>query len=64
MLNYPDGHQDALERFVLERAAPGTKLCLLTHDRDLRLSSLTLTSREQLSGADAVGEWHWSVYSK
>jgi hypothetical protein len=59
VFNYPDGNQDALERFVIDAIAPGVKLCLLTHDGDLRLSSLTLTTKEPILSS----AWHWSVYS-
>ncbi|MGH9335320.1 MAG: hypothetical protein ACRD21_16410, partial [Vicinamibacteria bacterium] len=61
--NYPDGNQDELERFIIERCAPGAKLCLLTHDRELRLSKLELTSKEPIPTADSASGWHWSVYS-
>lgn len=63
VLNYPDGNQDALERFVLEQTGRGTKLCLLTHDVDLRLSTLALTSKERLPVDESLGAWQWSVYS-
>ena len=63
VLNYPDGNQDALERFVLERTSRGTKLCLLTDDIELRLSTLALTSRERLPVDGSMGEWQWLVYS-
>ena len=59
VFNYPDGNEAALERFVIESSAPGTKLCLLTHDGDLRLTKLELTSKETIMAS----AWHWSVYS-
>ncbi len=63
VLNYPDGNQDELERFVIERIALGAKLCLLSHDHDLRLSKLELISKEEVSVADSPSGWHWSIYS-
>jgi hypothetical protein len=61
VFNYPDGNQEELERFVIERTPPGAKLCLLTHDGELRLERLALRSKERFFAADS--EWHWSVYS-
>lgn len=58
VFNYPDGSHHALEAFVIESFAPGTKLCLLTHDLELRLSTLELQEHIAWDG------WGWSIYSR
>ncbi|HSF14242.1 MAG TPA: hypothetical protein VLK65_01665 [Vicinamibacteria bacterium] len=57
VFNYPDGNQEALAQFVVASFASGTKLCLLTHDSELRLSTLELEEHVVSNG------WAWSIYS-
>ena len=45
VLNYPDGNQHRLARFVGEHCAPETTLCLLTHNRNLTVDALPLRTQ-------------------
>lgn len=64
VVNYPDGNQDRLARFVAAHAGPDASLCLFTHDRGLEVDALPLRAQRDLpvdDGDDGLG-WRLSVY--
>lgn len=60
-LNYPDGNERSLARFVARHAGPDTALCLFTHDRSVDIDELPLRARRDLP-ADAGPDWRLSIY--
>lgn len=63
IINYPDGNQRQLARFVADHCGGGTTLCLLTHDRALEIDELELRSRHDVS--DGTGPpWRLSLYRR
>jgi hypothetical protein len=63
ILNYPDGNERQLARFVVEHCGADTTLCLLTHNRTLEIDELELRSRHDVS--DGTGPpWRLSVYRR
>ena len=63
ILNYPDGNQKRLARFIAEHGGAGTSLCLLTHDRSLEVDELALRVRRDVTVA-AESSWRLSVYGR
>ena len=63
VLNYPDGNERRLARFISEHGGAGTRLCLLTHDRSLELDELECHVRRDVAVA-AEPSWHLSVYGR
>lgn len=63
VLNYPDGNQDRLARFVAARCPPETALALLTHDRDLSVDALPLRERHDVR-AGSGPPWRLSLYRR
>ena len=63
IFNYPDGNERRLARFVSERCGRATTLCLLTHNRTLRLEELKLEDRRDVS-AGTEPAWRLSVYRR
>ena len=63
VLNYPDGNQNRLARFVAARCPPETALALLTHDRDLTVDALPLRARRDV-GAGSAPPWRLSLYRR
>ena len=63
VLNYPDGNQHRLARFVAANCGPGTTLGLLTHDRDLTVDALPLRGCHDVR--DRRGPpWRLSLYRR
>ncbi len=60
VVNYPDGNQERLARFVAAHA-PDASLCLFTHDRDLEVRELVLRTERDLP-ADYGPDWRLCVY--
>ncbi len=61
ILNYPDGNQQRLARFVARHAGPDATLCLFTHDRSVDVAELPLRARRDMPVA--VGpDWRVSIY--
>ena len=60
-LNYPDGHEKQLARFVAEHAGDATTLCLLTHDDSIGVDDLTRRER-RLVRVDHEQDWFLFVY--
>lgn len=60
-LNYPDGNERELARFIAEQAGAATMLCLLTHDRSIEVDDLTRRERLRVSLADEQ-DWFLSLY--
>ena len=63
VLNYPDGNQHRLARFVAAHCAPETTLALLTHDRDLAVAALPLRARHDVR-AGSGPPWRLSLYRR
>ena len=63
VLNYPDGNERRLARFVSAHCGRGTTLCLLTHDRTLEVEELELRDRFDVN-AGAGPAWQLSLYSR
>lgn len=63
VFNYPDGNERRLARFVAEHAGPGTRLCLLTHDRSLEIDELGLQDRRDVR-VGAEPDWSLSIYGR
>ena len=63
VLNYPDGNQHRLARFVAARCPPETALALLTHDRDLTVDALPLRERHDVR-AGSGPPWSLSLYRR
>lgn len=63
VLNYPDGNQHRLARFVAVHCAPETTLALLTHDRDLTVAALPLRARHDVRAPDGP-PWRLSLYCR
>lgn len=63
VLNYPDGNQQRLARFVAARCPPETALALLTHDRDLTVDALPLRARHDVH-AGSGPPWRLSLYRR
>lgn len=63
VLNYPDGNQHRLARFVATRCPPDTTLALLTHDRDLTVSALPLCARQDVRAGNGP-PWSLSFYRR
>ncbi len=61
VLNYPDGNQGRLARFLAAHAGSDTSLCLFTHDRDLEVRDLALHAERDLP-ADFGADWRVAVY--
>ena len=61
IVNYPDGNQRRLARFVARHAGPSATLCLFTHDRSLDIDELPLHARRDVP-ADGSLPWRLSVY--
>ena len=61
VINYPDGNQERLARFVAAHAGPGASLCLFTHDRDLEVRELVLRAERDLP-TDFGPDWRLSIY--
>ena len=61
VVNYPDGNQERLARFVAAHAGPDAALCLFTHDRGLEVGALPLHAQRDLPVDDGF-EWRLSVY--
>ena len=63
VLNYPDGNQDRLARFVAANCGPQTTLGLLTHDPELTVDVLPLRARHDVR-ARRAGPWRLSLYRR
>ena len=63
VLNYPDGNQHRLARFVAGHCPPEATLALLTHDRDLTVDALPLRSRHDVR-AGSGPPWRLSLYRR
>ncbi len=61
VVNYPDGNQERLARFIAAHAGPGASLCLFTHDRALRIDDLVLRAERDLP-AEYGPDWRLAVY--
>ena len=61
VLNYPDGNQERLARFVAAHAGPGASLCLFTHDRAVEIRELVLRAERDLPAEYGL-TWRLSVY--
>ncbi len=61
VVNYPDGNQERLARFIAAQAGPGASLCLFTHDRELRIGDLVLRAERDLP-AEYGPDWRLAVY--
>lgn len=61
VVNYPDGNQERLARFIAAHAGPGASLCLFTHDRDVRIDELVLRAERDLP-AEYGPDWRLAVY--
>ena len=61
ILNYPDGNERSLARFIARRAGPDATLCLFTHDRSVDIDELELRARRDMPAA-AGPDWRLSVY--
>ena len=62
-LNYPDGHEQQLARFVARHAGAAAKLVLLTHDRSVGVRELELCARRRVVVAGEQ-DWELSVYQR
>ena len=63
VLNYPDGNQHRLARFVAANCGPETTLGLLTHDRELTVDALPLRGRHDVR-ARRGPPWRLSLYRR
>ena len=63
VLNYPDGNQNRLARFVAANCGPETTLGLLTHDRDLTVDALPLRTGHDVR-ARGGPPWRLSLYRR
>ena len=63
ILNYPDGNQQRLARFVARRAGPDAALCLFTHDHSVDVAELQLHARRDMPAAYGP-DWRLSVYRR
>ena len=63
IVNYPDGNQRPLVRFVARHAGAGATLCLFTHDRSLGIAELPLHARRDVP-LDGSPPWRLSVYRR
>lgn len=63
VLNYPDGNQHGLARFVATHCGPQTTLGLLTHDRDLTIDTLPLRRRHDVRVRRGP-PWRLSLYRR
>ena len=61
IVNYPDGNQQRLARFVARHAGPDATLCLFTHDRSVDVDELPLRARRDLPVALGP-DWRLSIY--
>ena len=61
VVNYPDGNQERLARFIAAHAGPGASLCLFTHDREVRVDDLVLRAERDLP-AEYGPDWRLAVY--
>ena len=61
VINYPDGNQERLARFIAAHAGPGASLCLFTHARALEIHDLALRAERDLP-ADDGPDWRLCVY--
>ena len=61
VVNYPDGNQHNLARFLARHACPRTTLCLFTHDRSLDIDELPLHARRDVPVGGGP-DWRLSVY--
>lgn len=62
-LNYPDGNERQLARFIARRGAPGATLCLFTHNRSLDIDDLPLRARRDVPAAGSPA-WRLSIYRR
>lgn len=63
ILNYPDGNQHHLARFITKHCGHDTTLCLLTHNRTLEIDELDLYARHDVR--DGTGPpWRLSLYRR
>lgn len=62
VVNYPDGNQRRLARFVAAHAGPDARLCLFTHDRSVEVDELALQARRD-APVDDGPDWRLSVYA-
>ena len=62
VVNYPDGNQRRLARFVAAHAGPDARLCLFTHDRSVEVDELVLQARRD-APVDDGPDWRLSVYA-
>ena len=63
VVNYPDGNQQRLARFIARHAGPDAALCLFTHDRSLDVDELPLRARRDLP-APPGPDWRLSIYRR
>ena len=61
ILNYPDGNQQRLARFVARHTGPEATLCLFTHDHSVDVAELQLRARRDMPAAYGP-DWRLSVY--
>lgn len=61
VVNYPDGNQERLARFIAAHAGPGASLCLFTHHRALQIDDLVLRAERDLP-AEYGPDWRLAVY--
>lgn len=61
VLNYPDGNEHNLARFLARHAGPDAALCLFTHDRTVDVGELRLRARRDLP-AEVGPDWRLSIY--
>ena len=60
-LNYPDGHHEALARFIAEYGRVDARLCVVTHDHSLEVDTLSLRQQGEMP-VDIGPDWLVSVY--
>lgn len=60
-LNYPDGRQEDLARFIADYGHPDARLGLLTHDRAMEIASLALRDRRTV-WVPPDQDWRLSLY--
>lgn len=63
VLNYPDGNERRLARFISENGGDSTKLCLLTTDHEVVVGELELQSQRDLALAGEL-PWRLSIYGR
>ena len=63
IVNYPDGNQQRLARFLARHAGPEAALCLFTHDRSVDVAELQLNARRDMPAAYGP-DWLLSIYRR